>query len=197
MACRLISVKTTIILASGSPRRRELLKGLGLAFEVIPADVDETRLNDELPEALVKRLSVLKAKAVALKFPEALIIAADTTVALQDKILEKPKDLVENKQFIGLLSGNTHQVYTGHALMYRGRIESVVKRSEVTFRKLSEAEIDRYVATGEGLDKAGGYAIQGYGAALIPHIEGCYFNVVGLSVATVVEMAKALGVGLL
>ncbi len=186
-----------IILASSSPRRYELLKGLGLQFEIIPADVDETRLTDELPEDLVKRLSVLKAKVVALKFPEALIIAADTTVALQDKILEKPKDLLENKQFIGLLSGQTHQVYTGHALIYGGRLESVVKQSHVTFRNLSETEIDRYVATGEGLDKAGGYAIQGYGAALIPHLEGCYFNVVGLSVAMVVEMAKVLGVGLL
>ncbi len=186
-----------IVLASSSPRRRELLKGLGLSFEIFPANVDETRLEDELPQDLVKRLSVLKAKAVAEKYPKTLVIAADTTVALQDKILEKPKDLEENKGFIQMLSGQTHQVYTGHALMYKGRLESIVKRSEVTFRKLSEAEIDRYVATGEGLDKAGGYAIQGHGAALIPHIEGCYFNVVGLSVATVVEMAKVLGVELL
>lgn len=186
-----------IILASSSPRRRELLKGLGLSFDISPADVDETRLENELPQELVKRLSIVKAKSVAKKYPEALVIAADTTVALHDKILEKPTDINENKQFIQTLSGQTHQVYTGHALVYKGRLESVVKQSHVTFRKLSEAEIERYIATGEGLDKAGGYAIQGYGAALIPHIEGCYFNVVGLSVATVVEMAKALGVSLL
>jgi septum formation protein len=186
-----------IVLASSSPRRRELLKGLGLSFEVIPAEVDETKLKGESPEALVKRLSKIKAEAVAKKYPEALIIAADTTVALQDKILEKPKDLIENKEFVRLLSGNTHQVYTGHALIYKGQLESVVRCSQVRFRTLSEGEIERYVSTGEGLDKAGGYAIQGYGAALIPHLEGCYFNVVGLSVATVVEMAKVLGVELL
>jgi septum formation protein len=185
-----------IVLASGSPRRRELLKGLGLTFEVVPADVDETRGIDELPQDLVKRLSVMKAKAVAKSYLDALVIAADTTVALGHKILEKPKDSEENKAFIQMLSGQTHQVYTGHALMYRGRLESVVKGSDVRFRDLSQAEIERYVATGEGLDKAGGYAIQGYGSALIPHIEGCYFNVVGLSVATVVEMAHKLGVEL-
>ena len=186
-----------IILASSSPRRRELLKGLGLQFETIPADVDETRLAAEWPQALVKRLSVIKAKAVAEKYPNSLIIAADTTVALGQKILEKPKDLAENKQFIQRLAGKTHEVYTGHTLIYKDRLESVVKCSQVTFRALSEDEIDRYVETGEGLDKAGGYAIQGYGAALIPHIKGCYFNVVGLSVATIVEMASELGVALL
>jgi septum formation protein len=185
-----------IVLASNSPRRRELLKGLGLSFEVSPADVDETRLEGECPQDLVKRLSILKARAIAEKFPEDLVIAADTTVSLEGRILEKPKDLEENKHFIQMLSGNTHQVYTGHTLIYQGRQESLVKGSQVTFRNLSETEIEGYVATGEGLDKAGGYAIQGYGAALIPHIEGCYFNVVGLSVATVVEMAKGLGVEL-
>lgn len=185
-----------IILASSSPRRRELLKGLGLSFEVVPADVDESRHLDELPQDLVQRLSIMKVRAVATRYPEALIIAADTTVALKDRILEKPCDPEENKQFIRMLSGQTHQVYTGHALIYGGKLESVVKCSQVRFRTLSEVEIEAYVATGEGLDKAGGYAIQGYGAALIPHIEGCYFNVVGLSVATVVEMAKMLGVEL-
>jgi septum formation protein len=148
-----------IVLASGSPRRRELLKGLGLIFEVIPADVDETRLEHELPQDLVKRLSVMKVKAVAEKYPEVLVIAADTTVALQDTILEKPRDLDQNKAFIQMLSGQTHQVYTGHALMYQGRLESLVKRSDVRFRTLSENDIERYVATHEGLDKAGGYAI--------------------------------------
>jgi septum formation protein len=192
-----VKTNVPIILASSSPRRRELLKGLGLQFEVIPSDVDETRLAGELPEALVKRLSVMKAKAIAATYPEALIIAADTTVALGQEILEKPRDLIENKQFVRRLAGKTHEVYTGHALIYGGKLESLVKRSEVTFRQLSEEEIERYVATGEGLDKAGGYAIQGHGAALIPHIKGCYFNVVGLSVATVVEMASGLGVQLL
>ncbi len=186
-----------IILASGSPRRRELLTGLGLEFQVVPADIDETPLVSESPENLVKRLSISKAQAVSKLYPDALVIAADTTVALGNECLEKPKDLEENKKFIERLQGREHEVYTGHALVYQGKLESIVKRSEVHFRALSEHEINAYVATGEGLDKAGGYAIQGRGAALIPHIAGCYFNVMGMSVAAVVELAAKLGAELL
>jgi septum formation protein len=189
--------RVEIILASGSPRRRELLTGLGLTFQVIPADIDETPLAPETPENLVKRLSISKAKAVAEMYPDALVIAADTTVALGEVVLEKPKDKEENKRFIERLQGRMHEVYTGHALVYGGKLESIVKRSEVHFRSLTEHEINAYVATGEGLDKAGGYAIQGRGAALIPHIVGCYFNVMGMSVAAVVELAAKLGVELL
>jgi septum formation protein len=186
-----------IILASGSPRRRELLKGLGLEFDVIPADIDETLLASETPEQLVKRLSIAKARTIANTYPDALVIAADTTVALGDVVLEKPKDEEENKRFIERLQGRMHEVYTGHALVYQGNLESIVKRSEVHFRALTDDEINAYVATGEGLDKAGGYAIQGRGAALIPHMVGCYFNVMGMSVAAVVELAAKLGVRLL
>jgi septum formation protein len=186
-----------IVLASGSPRRRELLTGLGLSFQVVPADIDETPLASETPEQLVKRLSIAKVNAVAETFPDALVIAADTTVALGREVLEKPKDVAQNKRFIERLQGRMHEVFTGHALVYQGKLESTVKRSEVHFRPLSEHEINAYVATGEGLDKAGGYAIQGRGAALIPHIVGCYFNVMGMSVAAVVELAAKLGVKLL
>ena len=186
-----------IILASGSPRRRELLQGLGLTFQMIPADIDETPLDSELPRDLVGRLSMTKAKAVSEVYPDALVIAADTTVALGKQILEKPKDKEENKLFIERLQGRKHDVFTGHALMYKGSLESVVKHSEVHFRPLSEEEINAYVETREGLDKAGGYGIQGRGAALIPHIVGCYFNVMGMSVAAVVELAAKLGVRLL
>jgi septum formation protein len=186
-----------IVLASGSPRRRELLTGLGLRFEVIPANIDETRLISETPEKLVERLSITKAKTIAQAHLEALVIAADTTVALGDEVLEKPKSLEENKTFVARLQGRKHEVFTGHALVYQGKLESIVKRSEVHFRPLSAHEINAYVATGEGLDKAGGYAIQGRGAALIPHIVGCYFNVMGMSVAAVVELAAELGVELL
>ena len=186
-----------IILASGSPRRRELLQGLGLTFQIIPADIDEIPLDSELPRDLVWRLSMTKAKAVSEVYPDALVIAADTTVALGKQILEKPKDKEENKLFIERLQGRKHDVFTGHALMYKGRLESVVKHSEVHFRPLSEEEINAYVETREGLDKAGGYGIQGRGAALIPHIVGCYFNVMGMSVAAVVELAAKLGVRLL
>jgi septum formation protein len=186
-----------IILASGSPRRRELLQGLGLTFQVIPADIDETPLASELPRALVERLSITKAKTIAKNYPDALVIAADTTVALGNQVLEKPKDRAENKLFIEHLQGRKHDVFTGHALVYGGRLESTVKRSEVHFRPLTEEEINAYIETGEGLDKAGGYGIQGRGAALIPHIVGCYFNVMGMSVAAVVELAAKLGVRLL
>jgi septum formation protein len=186
-----------IVLASGSPRRRELLKGLGLEFEVVPADIDETPLASESPRDLVARLSFTKAKSIAERYKEALVIAADTTVALEKQVLEKPKDKEENKVFIKRLQGRKHDVFTGHTLIYRGRLETEVKHSEVYFRPLSEEEIVAYVETGEGLDKAGGYGIQGRGAALIPHIVGCYFNVMGMSVAAVVELAAKLGVRLL
>jgi septum formation protein len=186
-----------IILASGSPRRRELLKGLRLEFQVIPADIDETPLVSETPRQLVERLSITKAKSVAEGYPNALVIAADTTVALGNQVLEKPKDKQENILFIERLQGRKHDVFTGHALIFKGRLEAEVKHSEVHFRSLTEGEIVAYVETGEGLDKAGGYGIQGRGAALIPHIVGCYFNVMGMSVAAVVELAAKLGVRLL
>jgi septum formation protein len=186
-----------IILASGSPRRRELLTGLGLQFDIVPADIDETPLAAETPEKLVERLSISKAKTIAETHPDALVIAADTTVALGQEVLEKPKDAAQNKVFIERLQGRMHEVFTGHALVYQGKLESAVKRSEVHFRPLTAHEINAYVATGEGSDKAGGYAIQGRGAALIPHIVGCYFNVMGISVAAVVELAAGLGVELL
>ena len=185
-----------IILASGSPRRRDLLAGLNLDFEIIPADIDESVLPGEAPAALVERLSVLKAKTVADAHPDALVLAADTVVVLDGSILGKPVDKAENEAFIKRLAGRKHEVYTGHALLFRGGLERSVQRTEVHFRDLTDEEITAYVATGEGLDKAGGYAIQGYGAALIPHINGDYFNVVGLSVATIVVAAARLGVRL-
>lgn len=190
-------VKTVpIVLASGSPRRRELLAGLGLKFAVQPADIDEESFKAESPAELVSLLSSEKARVIAAQVSDALVIAADTVVVIDGEVLNKPKDLAENRRFIERLANRQHEVFTGHTLVYGGEVETRVKRTTVQFRALSEAEIERFVATGEGLDKAGGYAIQGYGAALINHIEGCYFNVVGLSVSTVVEAAKTLGVEL-
>jgi septum formation protein len=183
-----------IILASASPRRRELLQNLGLHFDTVPADVDETHNPDEVPFDLVRRLSVAKAEAVARHYPEALVIAADTLVVLRGEILGKPKDREQNRDFIARLSGRTHEVFTGHALQLgEKRAERVVKTA-VRFRKLTEDEIDRYVATGEGRDKAGGYAVQGYGSALVREVRGCYFSVVGLSVSTVVALGHEFGV---
>ena len=185
-----------IILASGSPRRRDLLAGLGVVFEVVAADIDETAQVGETPAGLVARLSEAKGKKVAHKNRDALVIAADTVVVLDDEILGKPADTAQNRDYIARLAGRRHTVYTGHALICGGAADVSVRTSDVTFRPLSESELDWYAATGEGLDKAGGYAIQGKGAALIPHINGCYFNVMGLSVAATVKAAARLGVRL-
>ena len=186
-----------LILASASPRRRDLLQNLGLTFDIIPADIDETPLPDELPDALVNRLSTSKAAAIAAAHPDALVIAADTVVTLEGDVLGKPRDSKENRRFIKRLSGRTHRVYTGHAAQRGEEVAVCIVSTEVRFRDLSSREIDWYVSTGEGMDKAGGYAIQGYGAALVSEIHGCYFNVVGLSVANLLELTKRLGVALI
>jgi septum formation protein len=185
-----------LVLASGSPRRRELLAALGLRFKVAPADIDEAPELEEAPQALVERLSLLKAAAARAEHPQALVIAADTVVVLAGEILNKPRDEGENCDFLEKLSGRVHLVHTGHASLFGGRAKVSVVTTAVRFRRLGAREIDWYVATGEGLDKAGGYGIQGRGAALVSRVEGCYFNVVGLSVAQIIEDARALGVEL-
>lgn len=170
-----------------------MLGALGLAFEVRPADIDETPRPGEAPRRLVERLSALKAAHIARSCPESLVLAADTVVVCDGQILGKPRDAAESRRFLELLAGGDHEVFTGHCLRLDERAAARVCRTRVSFRKLSAPEMDRYVATGEGLDKAGGYAIQGHGAALVPRIDGCYFNVVGLSLAAVVELAAELG----
>ena len=186
-----------LILASASPRRRDLLQNLGLTFDIIPADIDETPRTDETPEDLVNRLSTQKAAAIAAEHPESLVIAADTVVTLDGDVLGKPVDKEENQAFIERLSGRTHRVYTGHAVQRGEEVAACVISTEVTFRNLSSHEVAWYTSTGEGMDKAGGYAIQGYGAALISEVRGCYFNVVGLSVANLLELVKEVGVELI
>lgn len=184
------------MLASGSPRRRELLLGLDLQFRIEPAEIDETPERGEGAPEMVHRLSTAKARVVAARFPDALVVAADTTVVLGGEMLAKPRDEAENLSFLKRLSARRHEVLTGHALSLNGRAVSRVVRTEVEFRPLTADAMRRYVESGEGRDKAGGYAIQGRGAALVPWIEGCYFNVVGLSLAAVVELAEELGVAL-
>ena len=181
------------ILASASPRRRELLINLNFPFEVVPADLDETFTDEDNPFDLVRRLSIGKAEAVAARYPDALVLGADTVVVFRDEVLGKPKTPEENLEFITRLSGHTHEVLTGHALVMGDRRADRVVQTAVRFRKLSNGEIERYVATGEGMDKAGGYAIQGYGSALVREVRGCYFNVVGLSVPNVAELAQTFG----
>lgn len=189
---------TTIVLASGSPRRADLLRALGLRFEVLPVDIDETPLEGEAAEPLVRRLSQRKAAAALARRSDdgVLVIAADTVVTVDGAVLGKPDGAAENRAFLRRLSGRAHHVFSGHTLLVGGRRETVVVDTEVRMRALDEGEIERYVASGEGLDKAGGYAIQGRGSALVGGLAGCYFNVVGLSVPTVVEAASRLGVRL-
>jgi septum formation protein len=185
-----------IVLASRSPRRVALLRELGLSAQLVPADLPEGRADGERPEAMVDRLAREKALTVARDHGDALVIAADTTVALADEILEKPRDALENERFLRRLTGRSHLVHTGHCLVLAGRVVGAVRTTEVRFRSLDDEEIAWYAASGEGLDKAGGYAIQGLGAALVEGVHGCYTNVVGLSLPTVLRCARELGVRL-
>ena len=202
-----------LVLASASPRRRELLAGIGLSFVVDVPDVDEAPLADESPEAMVLRLARAKARAVAHRRGAAserrgvterrgaaatapLVIAADTTVVLDGEMLGKPRDVAEAAAFVARLAGRDHWVHTGHALRLGAREASVLRSTRVRFRPLDATEVADYAATGEGLDKAGGYAIQGLGATLIDGIDGCYGAVVGLSLPAVLLAARELGVRL-
>ena len=183
-----------MILASQSPRRIELMREAGFDCRVMPADIDESPLPGERPCALVERLACAKARAVAphADADEALI-AADTIVYLDDEILGKPVDAEDAKRMLHLLSGRTHQVATGVCLRRGAREDAFTVRTHVTFYPLSDAEIDAYVATGEPLDKAGAYGIQGAGGRLLVRgIEGDYYNVVGLPIAEVVRHLRAL-----
>jgi septum formation protein len=187
-----------LVLASASPRRRELLAGLGLTFEIDVPDVDEAQLDGEAPAAMVLRLASAKARAVAeRRAPERpLVIAADTTVVIDGEAIAKPRDVAEAAAFVARLAGRTHVVHTGHALRLGDREAIALRTTRVRLRALDEREVRAYAATGEGLDKAGGYAIQGIGATLIDGIDGCYGAVVGLSLPAVVLAARELGVRL-
>jgi septum formation protein len=181
-----------LILASASPRRRELLAQAGYAFEVRPAHVNEDLRPDEDPIAYVVRLSRDKAQAVynSLNDPHATVLGADTTVTLDGHILAKPEDAADAARMLRLLSGRTHRVITGVALATATGIEVAAEVTGVQFLTLSHAEIAAYIATGEPMDKAGAYGIQGLAAKWIPRVEGCYFNVVGLPLALVATMLE-------
>jgi septum formation protein len=193
-------VEPALILASASPRRRELLAQAGFVFTVRAADIDETPLPGEDAAAYVERLAQEKAQAVcalsgAADSP-AIVLAADTSVVLADgAILGKPADEADAARMLGLLSGATHSVMTGIAAVSTaspGHIVSAVETTRVTFSVIPHAEIAAYVAGGEPLDKAGAYAIQGFAARWIPRIEGDYFNVVGLPIARTVALLGEL-----
>ena len=185
-----------IILASGSPRRRELLHTLGLSgFRVECADFDEHSVGEAPPEELVRLLSAGKARAGAEKAGEdCLVIAADTVVALDGKVLGKPAGDADARRMLSALSGRTHRVYTGVTVRRGGREDTRCVCTDVTFRALSEEEIGLYIRTGEGADKAGAYGIQGYGSQLVEGIRGDYFNVMGLPLCTLAHMLRGFGV---
>jgi septum formation protein len=182
-----------LILASSSPRRARILESLGLRFEIRPADVDETVLPGESPKAAVRRLARSKALIPRARANDC-VIAADTVVVLGERILGKPKDRAEARSMLKDLSGRTHTVTTGVAVRWAGKMATVVDLTDVRFRLMDEAEIERYVRTGEPLDKAGAYHVEGGGAAFIESIHGSPSNVAGLSVTTARRLLKRAGI---
>ena len=179
-----------IILASASPRRRELMKYITEDFEAVSTDCDETLPDGIAPTAASEYLAVLKAKAAAEKSPDCVVIGCDTTVILGSEILGKPKDRAQCIADISKLSDKTHQVITGCCIISGGRANSFSEVTDVTFRELTAAEIEAYADTDEPYDKAGGYGIQGLGSSLISHIDGDFFNVVGLPVGRLFNELK-------
>ena len=183
-----------IVLASGSPRRRQLLEMLGIPFRVVAPTVDETRAPAELPEGYVTRVARAKAGSVAARQPDAVVLAADTTVVLRGEIFGKPATPAEAEGMLHRLQGRQHQVVTAVAVARNDRVEAALDVTEVIVRPLSAAEIAAYVATEEPLDKAGAYAIQGKGAALVEGIRGDFYSVMGLPVRLALELLERFGV---
>ena len=183
----------SLVLASGSPRRRQLLEMLELPFRVVAPGVDETRESSELPEVYVVRVAREKARVVAAREPGELVLAADTTVVLRGDIFEKPGTPAAAEAMLARLEGRTHQVMTAVAVARDRRLEHALDVTDVTFRALSRDAIAAYVATGEPMDKAGAYAIQGKGAALIEGIRGDFFGVMGLPLRLALELLERFG----
>lgn len=180
-----------LVLASASPRRREMLARMGLKFAVDPAEVDEVLTPGEEVDQAAARLAGLKAEHAAQGHPQSAVLAADTLVALDGAILGKPADPGQARDMLALLSGREHQVVTGFCLCHGGEVFAGLGRTLVRFRRLSRAEIDGYVASGEPMGKAGAYAVQGLGAALVISVNGSYTNVVGLPLAACLELLLA------
>ena len=184
-----------LILASASPRRQELLRDLGIPFRAIPSLIEEDLRQGEGPEEHVMRLCEAKARDVAQRYPEHWVIGADTIVFAQGTILGKPKTSQEARGMLEALQGRAHEVYTGICVLRLAPEQSTkrVVRTAVHFRTLSREEMDWYIRTGEPFDKAGSYAVQGYGGVFVRAIEGSYSNVVGLPVTELVEMLRDVG----
>lgn len=181
-----------VILASQSPRRRELLSLVGIAHEVRPADVDERYLTGEAPRAHAERLA--REKATRIREPGAIIIGSDTIVVVDGEVLGKPKDEADAARMLRRLSGRSHTVITAVAIAWDGRVESGVEEVGVTFHSLSEKDITAYIATREPMDKAGAYGIQGFGATIVASVSGDYFAVMGLPLQRLVLVLARLGI---
>lgn len=182
-----------VILASQSPRRRELLAQIGIAHEVCPADIDETYLEGERPAPHAERLAREKALRLAATHPDAVVIGADTIVVIDDRVLGKPATPADAADMLRTLSGRAHMVYTAVAVARGERVVSGVEAVHVRFRTLTSAQVEGYVATGEPMDKAGGYGIQGFGATLVEGIDGDYYAVMGLALGLLVTLLGHVG----
>ena len=181
----------SLILASKSPRRQQLLAQLGYTFKCLSADIDESVHVDELPENYVRRLAIAKAQAIANKACGSIVLGSDTSVVINNEILGKPNSLPESLTMLTKLSGKKHQVMTSIAVVHGDKILSEVVTTQVHFKDLSEGEIIRYWQTGEPQDKAGSYGIQGIGSQFIKEIQGCYFSVVGLPLYQTAQLLAA------
>jgi septum formation protein len=177
-----------LVLASGSPRRSEIMNSVGWEFTKDVPDIDESEREGENAESYVQRLAKEKAEAVAASHPGEIVLAADTTVVLEDRIIGKPTDLPDARRMLEMLSGNWHEVLTGIAVMTNGTSTVGMQRTRVKFAPMNDAELDFLVAVGDPLDKAGAYAVQAQAALFIEGIEGDYWNVVGLPISLVYEM---------
>jgi septum formation protein len=184
---------TRLVLASASPRRRELLAAAGFDFDIDAAEVDETPTEGEHPSTYVVRIARLKAEAVASRHPDRLVLGADTAVVVGNQMFGKPLDAQDASRMLTALSARAHDVLTGVALAHRGLIYAEFEQTTVWMAKLTPQEIAWYVATGEPMDKAGAYAVQGLASRFIPRIEGSYTNVVGLPIARVVQLLGRAG----
>ncbi|HJP60900.1 MAG TPA: Maf family protein [Gemmatimonadaceae bacterium] len=183
-----------VVLASSSPRRRQLLELIGIEHEVLPSNIDETLRPRETPRRHAERLAREKASAIATREPAKITIAADTIVVINRKVLGKPRDDDDARRMLSMLSGREHTVITAVAVARGRKLRSAVEEVKVKFRRLREDEIDAYIATGEPMDKAGAYGIQGFGATIVDCVNGDYFAVMGLPLARLVTLLRDLGV---
>ena len=183
-----------VVLASSSPRRQQLLNLIGISHEVRPANIDESMRTRVVPRRHAERLAREKASSIATRDPDLVTIGADTVVVVNRKVLGKPKDEAEARHMLAQLSGREHTVITAIAVARGKKLRSSIEEVRVKFRHLRDDEIEAYVATGEPMDKAGAYGIQGYGATIVERIEGDYFAVMGLPLVRLTSLMRDLGV---